>query len=185
MGEWYNSPAGSNEVDKQSAQTALSATTTLNGTGLKLHGTNEWNRSLQLDGMTYHRLHGYSIPPSIVEVDVNVIDNGVTFPSVMVAGTVGATVLDSSNDLPVKQIISATGVGDTIAPVAGWWLYVKRGAEQTKLNELISKLSRENSGFQGLKPAGSKRPVMGGGGRLSGASRMRKWIRSLLPCLTV
>ncbi|KZV68270.1 hypothetical protein PENSPDRAFT_744198 [Peniophora sp. CONT] len=136
--DWYNSPAGSNELERSSNQSTLSATTTLQSGSIKTYDDEYGCRRLWLDGMPYHHLDGGSIPPSIVEVDVNVIEGEITFPSVMVAGIVGASVLDSGS-----ANVSATGVGDTIAPAAGWWLYVKKGADQ---KELISLLEKRDAG---------------------------------------
>ncbi|VDC04763.1 unnamed protein product [Peniophora sp. CBMAI 1063] len=179
LSEWYDSPAGSNEMEKKSAQSALSDTTTLGGTALE-YDKKQWIGVLRLDGMTYHHLHGGAIPPSIVEVDVKVIDNGVPFPSIMVAGIVGASVLDSGS-----TEVSSTGVRDTIAPATGWWLYTKKGVNKNKLNDLLSRMPDEKGGME-VRKAGDKLAARVEGkdsqGRRDGVSSMRKWARRVLVC---
>ncbi|VDC04764.1 unnamed protein product [Peniophora sp. CBMAI 1063] len=180
LDEWYNSPAGSNEVEKQSIHSALSNTTTIGGSALEYHGSQSFG-VLQLDGMTYHQLLSDTIPPSIVEVDVKVIDGNGIFPSVMVAGIVGASVLDSGS-----TEVSLTGVKDTIAPAAGWWLYTKKGADRENLDALLSRMPQEKGG-EGIcnprhKPS-ARAEEKDSDNRRSKASSMRNWGRRVLSCL--
>jgi hypothetical protein len=78
------------------------------------------HRDLVLDDTPYHRLAGSAIPPGFAEVDVIVIDNNMRFDCVMIGGHVAMRV-GSSGD----EALSVGGRDDTVAPMAGWWLFVK------------------------------------------------------------
>ncbi|KAF8496640.1 hypothetical protein BU17DRAFT_59420 [Hysterangium stoloniferum] len=79
-----------------------------------------WNQSqpwLVIDGSPYHVIDSGKIPVGYAEVDVLVNDNGVEFPSMMTAGSVGMKVSSSSGD---------GGSLDMVRPVTGWWMFTKR-----------------------------------------------------------
>lgn len=96
-----------------------------------------------LDGTAYHSIDTDDIPVSYAEgeltstsipnpgvaahnagyiVDVKLDDNGVDFKSMIVAGLVGSEV-QSSGD----KELSEAGVRDVVKPLAGWWMFTKRG----------------------------------------------------------
>lgn len=55
---------------------------------------------------------------------MKLIDNGETFQTVLVAGSVGYQYSSSGN---LK--VSATGELDTIQPLAAWWIYIKEDVD--------------------------------------------------------
>ncbi|KZV67644.1 hypothetical protein PENSPDRAFT_611203 [Peniophora sp. CONT] len=75
---------------------------------------------LVLDGAAYHVLDSSDIPSGNVEVDVKLDDNGKIFDTTMVAGIV-ASRIDSSGD----QALSESGRNDIVAPMPGWWIFIK------------------------------------------------------------
>lgn len=99
---------------------------------------------MTLDGTTYHSIDTDDIPVSYAEgepststsipshgvaahdtgyvVNVKLDDNGVEFKSMIVAGLVGSEV-QSSGDAE----LSLAGVRDMVKPLAGWWMFTKRG----------------------------------------------------------
>lgn len=61
------------------------------------------------------------IPSAYADVDVKLNDNGEEFETLMVAGLVGARVCNSGDTK-----LSNTGMGDSLKPVAGWWMFIKK-----------------------------------------------------------
>lgn len=90
---------------------------------------------LKLDGIPYHRVDTSNIPPGYLEVDVLVDDNGTEFDTLMVAGQIGMRV-SSSGD----KGLSAGGLQDTVAPVAGWWIFTKRPGGGSSEDQLLEDL---------------------------------------------
>ena len=76
----------------------------------------DWqSRALKLDGIPYLTVDYNNIPVGFCEVDVNLIDHGVHFDCMMVAGHVGSL---------------SEGKGavlDTLRPVVGWFMFTKPG----------------------------------------------------------
>jgi len=77
--------------------------------------------SLILDGIAYHATGRDGIPSTFANVDVLLNDNGTKFKAAMVAGIVGARVMDSGD-----KSLSLEGKSDTIAVSSGWWMYIKK-----------------------------------------------------------
>jgi hypothetical protein len=76
---------------------------------------------LVLDGITYPCIDSSKVPRGYAEVNVLLKDNGKRFNTKMVAGLV-ATNVSSSGDVT----LSPGGRNDVVAPVPGWWIYIKR-----------------------------------------------------------
>ncbi|KAJ7617285.1 hypothetical protein FB45DRAFT_756582, partial [Roridomyces roridus] len=76
---------------------------------------------LGFDNTPYHCVMTYDVPPAYAEVDVKLVDNGEEIDSFMLAGMVGMHV-SSSGD----PSLSSSGENDTVRPVAGWWICVKK-----------------------------------------------------------
>ncbi|KAJ7284447.1 hypothetical protein C8J57DRAFT_1288483 [Mycena rebaudengoi] len=77
---------------------------------------------LKLDDTTYHFVDSREVPPGTAEVDVKVIDRlKVEYNCTMTAGLVG-TQVTSSGDAG----LSSTGKDDTVRPMPGWWMFVKK-----------------------------------------------------------
>ncbi|KAK7032431.1 hypothetical protein VNI00_013179 [Paramarasmius palmivorus] len=91
--------------------------------------------NLVLDGAHYHVLDSKDIPVAYASVPVKLDDNGEILDTIMVAGMIGVRVGDSE-DLS----LGGDGRYDTIQPVPGWWIFIKRdekllgrgGAEEMK-----------------------------------------------------
>ncbi|KAJ6582692.1 hypothetical protein DFH09DRAFT_1145734 [Mycena vulgaris] len=84
----------------------------------------EWSGGqlqLVLDDVPFHQVDVNDAPPGYAEVDVTLDDNGEHFDCVLTAGLVGTRV-SSSND----TALSKTGIDDTVRPLPGWWMYVKK-----------------------------------------------------------
>ncbi|KAJ7655986.1 hypothetical protein DFH06DRAFT_1045943 [Mycena polygramma] len=79
-------------------------------------------KDLIFDDTPYHRLESTDVPPGYAEVHVKLDDHGKEFDCVMIAGSVGTRVT-SSND----RALSSTGRDDVVRPVAGWWIFIKKG----------------------------------------------------------
>ncbi|KAJ7808787.1 hypothetical protein B0H14DRAFT_2525044 [Mycena olivaceomarginata] len=114
-GKWRGNPLSMNAIVPQNDPSALTAAEFW-ARYLDRHA----HRDLVLDDTPYHRLAGRAIPPGFAEVDVIVIDNGVRFDCAMIGGHVAMRV-GSSGD----EALSVGGRDDTVAPMAGWWLFVK------------------------------------------------------------
>ncbi|KAJ7834355.1 hypothetical protein B0H14DRAFT_3871399 [Mycena olivaceomarginata] len=114
-GKWRGNPLTVNAIAPESDPSALTAAEFWTRY-LDRHA----HRDLVLDDTPYHRLAGSAIPPGFAEVDVIVIDNGVRFDCTMIGGHVAMRV-GSSGD----EALSVGGRDDTVAPMAGWWLFVK------------------------------------------------------------
>ncbi|KAJ6569267.1 hypothetical protein B0H19DRAFT_938030 [Mycena capillaripes] len=82
---------------------------------------------LVLDGTPYHQVGSQRIPPGYGEVDVTLDDNGELFACAMVAGAVGTRVCSSGD-----RVLSVSGTDDTVRPVAGWWLFIKKEEDEKK-----------------------------------------------------
>ncbi|KAJ7510575.1 hypothetical protein B0H11DRAFT_2401908 [Mycena galericulata] len=87
----------------------------------KTYATGNVHRDLVFDGSPFHRLDKQKVPPCYAEVDVTVEEYGDEWDGVMVAGLVGMRV-SSSKDIA----LSADGEDDTVSPVAGWWMLMKK-----------------------------------------------------------
>ncbi|KAJ7136864.1 hypothetical protein C8R44DRAFT_948583 [Mycena epipterygia] len=79
---------------------------------------------LVLDQIPFHQMDCDNMPPSYAEVDVKLDDNGEIFDCTLTAGLVG-TRISSSNDTK----LSATGENDTVRPLLGWWMFIKKEEE--------------------------------------------------------
>jgi hypothetical protein len=86
-----------------------------------VRGTDWYGGRMQLvlDDVPFHQVDSDNLPPSYAEVPVKLDDNGEVFDCVLTAGLVG-TQISSSND----SGLSATGVNDTVRPLAGWWMFI-------------------------------------------------------------
>ncbi|KAF8188137.1 hypothetical protein K438DRAFT_1833860 [Mycena galopus ATCC 62051] len=78
-------------------------------------------RALVLDGTPYHRLDTNKVPPAYAEVDVKLNDNGEMFDCFMLAGLIGTRISSSAD-----RALSTTGENDTIHPIPGWWICIKK-----------------------------------------------------------
>ncbi|KAJ7732389.1 hypothetical protein B0H14DRAFT_2997699 [Mycena olivaceomarginata] len=107
------------QLDK--TETAYEAPETLSAEEFWSTYAKHVNRALVLDGTPYHHLDTNKVPPAYAEVDVKLNDNGETFDCFMLAGLVG-TRISSSADCA----LSTTGEKDTIHPVPGWWICIKK-----------------------------------------------------------
>ncbi|KAJ7474121.1 hypothetical protein FB451DRAFT_1351505 [Mycena latifolia] len=88
-----------------------------------VHGT-DWsggNLQLILDHVPYHQMDVSDTPPGYAEVDVKLDDNGEIFSCALTAGLIG-TQISSSND----KALSTAGEDDTVRPLLGWWMYIKK-----------------------------------------------------------
>lgn len=83
------------------------------------HAKPGFRTDLVFDGTPYHRLDSRKVPPGCAAVDITLDDNGTIFGCAMVAGMVGTRVSSSGE--------TTQGKNDTVRPVAGWWMYVKKG----------------------------------------------------------
>ncbi|VDB91594.1 unnamed protein product [Peniophora sp. CBMAI 1063] len=72
--------------------------------------------ALSLDGAGYHTIDTASIPSGTVEVDVHLDDNGKKLETTMVAGIVASS---------LDRALSEQSNDDTVAPMPGWWIFVK------------------------------------------------------------
>ncbi|EIW81428.1 hypothetical protein CONPUDRAFT_124551 [Coniophora puteana RWD-64-598 SS2] len=79
---------------------------------------------LTLDGVSYPRVETGEIPVGTAEVDVKLDDNGEIFKTLLVAGSMGSAIC-SSND----KYLSQSGQRDTVRPVPGWWMFIKKEGE--------------------------------------------------------
>jgi len=79
---------------------------------------------LTLDGVSYPRIETEDIPAGTAEVDVKLDDNGEIFKTLLVAGNMGSAI-GSSNDAS----LSKSGQRDTVRPVPGWWMFIKKEGE--------------------------------------------------------
>ena len=57
-------------------------------------------------------------------VDVKLDDNGGIFDCVIVAGIVGTEVRSSGD-----RTLSTSGKNDTLAPISGWWMFIKKSGD--------------------------------------------------------
>ncbi|KAJ7136794.1 hypothetical protein C8R44DRAFT_728758 [Mycena epipterygia] len=76
---------------------------------------------LVLDHVPFHQMDCDNMPPSYAEVDVKLDDNGEMFDCALTAGLIG-TRISSSKDTK----LSATGENDTVRPLLGWWMFIKK-----------------------------------------------------------
>ncbi|KAI9566133.1 hypothetical protein HD554DRAFT_2315755 [Boletus coccyginus] len=83
---------------------------------------------LTLDGFPYPRIDSNDVPCGYIHVDVKLDDNGQTFDTMFVAGSIGSGISSTT-----KRKISRNGTRDTVRPILGWWYFTKRelsGPEQ-------------------------------------------------------
>jgi hypothetical protein len=88
--------------------------------------TSHWNNRstlFTLDGTVYHSVDTSKIPCAYAEVDVTLDDNGAMFETILTAGIVGSRICWGP--------LSA-GINDTLRPVAGWWMFIKRSEAEMK-----------------------------------------------------
>ena len=102
------------------------------------------NGELVLDNTAYHHVSMDDVPRSLAEgsfsssvtpehhdltsiliVDVLLNDNGRKFDTLLVAGLAGSQVRNSGGDSTVSE---SGGVGDTLTPLVGWWMFIKKGS---------------------------------------------------------
>ncbi|EGO21326.1 hypothetical protein SERLADRAFT_373126 [Serpula lacrymans var. lacrymans S7.9] len=78
--------------------------------------TLKYNRDdrLKLDGFPYPSIDSDRIPPGYAHVDVKLDDNGQTFDTAFVAGSIGSQIL--SNGRKTR---------DSVQPVTAWWYFIK------------------------------------------------------------
>ncbi|KAH7922265.1 hypothetical protein BV22DRAFT_1037655 [Leucogyrophana mollusca] len=74
-----------------------------------------------LDGVPYPVIETADIPGGYAAVDVKLDDNGEIFDTVLVAGSVGTLICSSG-----KTSVSPTGIRDTVKPLPGWWMFIKK-----------------------------------------------------------
>jgi Domain of unknown function (DUF4419) len=79
-----------------------------------------------LDGAHYHHIESKDVPRGFASVPVELRDEFIIYPSMMVAGSVGVRISSSGELLHGKD---GTGL-DTLQPESGWWMYEKT-AEKT------------------------------------------------------
>ena len=84
--------------------------------------------NLTLDGTTYPKIDTDSIAGGHASVDVLLDDNGEEFKTMMTAGIVASRV-SNSNDTRLSQ----DGTKDVVAPVTGWWIFIKK--EESRRDE--------------------------------------------------
>ncbi|KAI9719224.1 MAG: hypothetical protein M1812_003554 [Candelaria pacifica] len=99
---------------------------------------------LTLDDVVYHTVGTTDIPPAYGETDVRLVDNGVPFATVLVAGLVGVRVEydqaedDEMEDSGMKDVAmkdkKSDGKLNTVRPEAGWWLFEDKDRTQTALS---------------------------------------------------
>jgi hypothetical protein len=107
-GKWLGNPLNTSSTDI----TSLSAVDFWRAQPSPPAHWNTRSTTLTLDGTSYHSIDTEKIPCAYAEVDVKLNDNGVTFETVMTAGIVGSKL--------------SSGRNDTLQPVAGWWMFIKR-----------------------------------------------------------
>ncbi|KAJ7464169.1 hypothetical protein FB451DRAFT_1094666 [Mycena latifolia] len=90
--------------------------------------------NLVLDHTPFHQVVANDTPSGYAEVDVKLEeDQGQTFPCALTAGLIG-TRISSSED----KALSQTGENDTVRPLPGWWMYVKK--EPVRVSRYASSL---------------------------------------------
>ncbi len=97
---------------------------------------------LQLDDARYHRIETEDVAPAWADVPVQLNDDGVIYPCVMVAGLVGMSVTSSSE----------VGVLDTLAVESGWWMYETFSEEEAAV--LKEERKKKYKGKYGYEPFG-------------------------------
>lgn len=86
---------------------------------------------LELDGAIYHSIDCEDVPRGVASVPVKLIDDLITYDSMMVAGSVGIRISSSGELLHEKE---ETGL-DTLQPESGWWIYEKNEKENAGKSE--------------------------------------------------
>ena len=76
---------------------------------------------LVLDGMSYDRVDSNKVPAGHSSVPVKLIDNGVEYEAMMVAGSVGLCCTSSGREVDGDP----KGL-DTISMETGWWIFEKK-----------------------------------------------------------
>ncbi|KAI0027232.1 hypothetical protein K488DRAFT_74710 [Vararia minispora EC-137] len=83
--------------------------------------------ALVIDDVVYATIDLDSIARGYAEVDVTLRDDGIVTLTKMVAGLVATRVSDSRD-----ARLSPGGTRDVVAPVPGWWIYVKKGEDHER-----------------------------------------------------
>ncbi|KAJ7608238.1 hypothetical protein FB45DRAFT_389662 [Roridomyces roridus] len=91
------------------------------------------------DGSPFHTVMSYDMPPAYAQVDVKLDDNGVEIDSFMLAGMIGMQV-SSSGDVG----LSSSGENDTVRPLAGWWICVKKQNVMSVQEEEEARIAKWN-----------------------------------------
>ncbi|KAJ7633289.1 hypothetical protein FB45DRAFT_1148979 [Roridomyces roridus] len=110
------------------------------------------NKKLVFDDTPYHTVMTSQVPPAYAEVDVKLNDNGEEIDSFMLAGMVGMHV-SSSGD----QSLSSSGENDTVRPVAGWWICVKKQNVISAEEEEDARMAKWNEEFEERKKQWAER----------------------------
>ena len=76
--------------------------------------------------MLYHHIDTSDVPPGFVSVPVTVDDNGTTYKTTIVAGSVADRV--ESAAAGVRGRVS--GQRDTLRPEVGWWMFETKDDEE-------------------------------------------------------
>ena len=81
----------------------------------------DYEETLRLDGVPYHRVDSEEVPSGYSSVPVTVDDNGDVFDAMMVAGSVGINCTSSGDEL-ADGIVGL----DTISAETGWWMFERK-----------------------------------------------------------
>ena len=82
--------------------------------------------TMELDGVSYHRVNIGQVPPAFVSVPVKWNNAGAMYETLLVAGSVGTRVAR----LPQSPGAYDVGLYDTVSPGVGWWLFEKKSNEE-------------------------------------------------------
>ncbi|KAK2463060.1 hypothetical protein APHAL10511_004715 [Amanita phalloides] len=80
--------------------------------------TKSEGEGIVLDGVAYPRIDTDMIPPGYAEVDVKLDDNGISFESTIVAGSIATQIFTGT-----------TSTRDTVRPLSAWWLFTTSADE--------------------------------------------------------
>ena len=97
---------------------------------------------LTLNGKQYPRVETGDVPSGYSSVPVIVVDGGVEFDTVMVAGSVGIRQSGSGQEVEGR----GTALVDTLQPETGWWIFeVDKDAEmeQERRDKVLEDLERK------------------------------------------
>jgi hypothetical protein len=92
------------------------------------------NTEMELDDALSRRVDTDDVPSGYASVPLHVNDNGVTYETMMVAGSIGiqATSLNGTNGRDGGSVPSKAKI-DSIQPLSGWWMYEKKPEEKTEM----------------------------------------------------